>query len=79
MPRNALFAIRSIWKRDEVWTVIAGEGEATVDGKTFPVREGDVIRLPIGSKHTVRAKTALKIIEVQIGRDIDVGDKVKYD
>lgn len=50
--------------RDEVWTVISGEGEATVDGKTFAVHEGDVIQLPSGTKHTVKAKTTLKIIEV---------------
>ena len=65
--------------RDEVWTVISGEGEATVDGKIFAVREGDVIQLSRGTKHTVRAKTALKIIEVQMGREISVGDKEKYE
>ena len=65
--------------RDEVWTVISGEGEATVDGKAFAVHEGDVIQLSRGTKHTVRAKTALKIIEVQVGRDISVGDKEKYE
>lgn len=65
--------------RDEVWTVISGEGEATVDGKTFAIREGDVIRLPRGAKHTVKAKTALKIIEVQCGREISVGDKEKFE
>ena len=65
--------------RDEVWTVISGEGEATVDGKTFAVHEGDVIQLPSGTKHTVKAKTTLKIIEVQCGREISVGDKEKYE
>lgn len=65
--------------RDEVWMIISGEGEATVDGKTFTVRAGDVIKLPKTSKHTVRAKTVLKIIEVQTGREISVGDKEKYE
>ena len=65
--------------RDEVWTVISGEGEAIVDGKAFSVHEGDVIQLPSGTKHAVRAKTALKIIEVQCGREISVGDKEKYE
>ena len=63
--------------RDEIWTVISGEGEATVAGKSFAVHEGDVIKLPRGAKHTVKAKTALKIIEVQVGREISVGDKEK--
>ncbi len=64
--------------RDEVWTVISGEGEAIVDGKTFAVHEGDVIKLPRGTKHTVKAKSVLKIIEVQMGREICVGDKEKF-
>ena len=38
-----------------------------------------IIQLPKASKHTVKAKTVLKIIEVQIGRDISVGDKDKYE
>ena len=41
------------------------------------VSEGDVIKLPRGAKHTVRAKSVLKIIEVQIGKEISVGDKEK--
>ena len=65
--------------RDEVWTVISGEGEATVDGRTFAVHEGDVIKLPKGVKHIIKATTALKIIEVQCGQDISVGDKEKYE
>lgn len=65
--------------RDEIWTVISGEGEATVDGEIFAVCEGDVIKLPRGVKHTVKSKTVLKIIEVQTGRDICVRDKEKYD
>lgn len=39
---------------------------------------GDVISLPEGCRHTVIAETDLQIIEVQTGREINVGDKVKY-
>ena len=38
-----------------------------------------IIPLPKTSKHTVRAKTVLKIIEVQTGREISVNDKCKFD
>ena len=41
--------------------------------------EGDVVRLPIGSKHTVIAKTRLVINETQIGKEISVEDKIKYE
>lgn len=66
-------------RRDEVWTVIYGEGRVIIDGSSRIVRAGDVINMPAGCRHTVEAITELKIIEVQIGKDIDVGDKVKYE
>ena len=65
--------------RDEVWTVIAGEGKAILDGREQPVKVGDIIRMPVGCKHTVFAETELQIIEVQMGNEISVTDKVKHD
>ena len=64
--------------RDEVWTVIEGEGMATVDNVSIPVHAGDVVRMRAGQKHKVCAKTELKIIEVQIGNEISVHDKEKF-
>ena len=64
--------------RNEVWTVMSGEGVVILDGKRRDVSAGDVIKIPVGMKHTVRAVTELKIMEVQIGRDISVEDKIKY-
>lgn len=64
--------------RDEVWTVIAGEGVATVDGARRTVCPGDIITMRAGCRHTVQAKTELKLIEVQLGRDINVEDKQCY-
>ncbi len=65
-------------RRDEVWTVISGKGRTIVDGMEQPVKAGDVITMAAGCKHTVFADTELKMIEVQLGRDIDRNDKVKY-
>ncbi len=64
-------------RRDEVWTVIAGRGRAVVDGKEQILNVGDVLTMKAGSKHTVFADTELKLIEVQLGKDIDVADKIK--
>ena len=64
--------------RDEVWTVVAGDGEILVDGMSQAVRPGDVITLVAGCKHRVTARTELTLIEVQLGRDITVQDKTKY-
>ena len=65
--------------RDEVWTVMSGEGIVILNGKKRDVSAGDVIKMPAGTKHTVIAATELKIIEVQVGKDISVDDKIKYD
>ena len=65
--------------RDEVWTIVSGEGTVVIDGKRIDVSDGDVVRLPVGSKHTVIAKTRLVINETQIGKEISVEDKVKFD
>lgn len=64
--------------RDEVWTIMTGEGVVILDGKRRDVSEGDVIRMPAGCKHTVIAKSHMKIIEVQMGHEITVEDKIKY-
>lgn len=66
-------------RRSEVWTVIEGNGRSIIDGVETPVKSGDVIQMSIGCKHTIYADTELKIIEVQMGIDIDVRDKIKYE
>ena len=65
--------------RDEVWVVVAGEGRTIVDGMEQKVRAGDVIPMQAGCRHTVFADTELKLIEVQLGQNIHVGDKKKYE
>ena len=65
--------------RDEVWVVIAGEGRTMVDDAERRVKPGDVITMTAGSRHTVFADTELKLIEVQLGRDITVLDKQKHE
>ena len=65
--------------RDEVWTVISGHGTAIVDDVRTSVKAGDVITMKAGSKHTIIADTDLHVIEVQLGKEISVHDKKKYD
>lgn len=65
-------------RRDEVWTVISGEGRTIVDGMEQKVKAGDVITMQAGCRHTIIADTELKVIEVQLGKEISVHDKQKY-
>ena len=64
-------------KRDEVWTVISGKGRTIVDGMEQLVSPGDVITMQAGCRHTVIADTELKLIEVQLGKEINVRDTLK--
>lgn len=66
-------------RRDEVWTVIAGQGHTIVDGMEQQVSAGDVITMQAGCRHTIIADTELKLIEIQLGREISVNDKHKFE
>ena len=66
-------------RRAEVWTVISGRGRAVVNDVEQPVKAGDVIKLPIGCKHTIFADTEIQLTEVQIGEEISVHDKQKHE
>ena len=65
--------------RDEVWVVIQGKGRTIVDGMKQNVKSGDVITMSAGCRHTIIAETELKLIEVQLGTDISVHDKQKFE
>ena len=64
--------------RDEVWNFISGAGRVILDGEEKFVRAGDVIKISCGAVHTVIADEPLKIIEVQLGKDITVEDKIVW-
>lgn len=76
-PKHHLY-YHSHEHRDEVWTVMSGTGYSIVDGVEERVYPGKVITMPSGSKHTIYADTELKVIEVQLGEDININDKIKY-
>lgn len=65
-------------RRDEVWTIISGKGRTIVDGMEQPVQAGDVVTMQAGCRHTIIAETELKVIEVQLGKEISVHDKQKF-
>lgn len=63
--------------RSEVWTVIGGEGEMVLDGQYRRIAAGDVILVPSGMKHSIRAINDLEIIEVQSGSELVEEDIVR--
>jgi mannose-1-phosphate guanylyltransferase len=79
MPAGNQMSYHSHEYREEVWTVISGNGITVVDGMEQLVRAGDVLTIAAGCKHTVKATTKLDILEVQLGDSISVEDKIKYE
>lgn len=64
--------------RDEVWVVVSGTGKTIVDDVEQNIKPGDVITMKAGVRHTVFAESELKLIEIQIGKEITINDKHKY-
>ena len=54
-------------RRSEIWTIVSGEGEVVLDGKVFLVGPGSVVSIDSRHLHAVRARTELRIVEVQMG------------
>ncbi len=65
--------------RDEVWTVLSGRGKTVIDGMEQVINPGDVVTMAAGCRHTVIAETELTILEAQLGENISVSDKKKYE
>ena len=53
--------------RSEVWTVVAGTGQAALDGQVLDLAPGSVVAIEPQRMHAVRAEGELHIIEVQLG------------
>lgn len=64
-------------KRSETWTIISGEGELVLNEKLIHVKAGDVIQIPIRSRHSIRALMDLEFIEVQTGSELVEEDNIR--
>ena len=51
--------------------------ELVLNEKLIPVKAGDVINIPVRSRHAIRAVTDLEFIEVQTGSDLVEEDIVR--
>jgi mannose-1-phosphate guanylyltransferase len=65
------------YHRSEVWTIIKGEGEFALNGEIRRVKPGDVLEIPVGAKHGIKAITDLEFIEVQTGTELIEEDIVR--
>lgn len=63
--------------RNEVWTIVRGEGELVLNDSIRRVKAGDIIHIPVGKKHAIRAIKELEFIEVQTGKEVADTDFVR--
>ncbi|AFV05148.1 Mannose-1-phosphate guanylyltransferase (GDP) [Dehalobacter sp. CF] len=64
-------------RRTEIWTITKGEGEYILDHEVKKVKAGDVLKIPVGSKHAIKAITDLEFIEVQYGNELVEEDIIR--
>lgn len=69
------------YKRSEVWIVVQGELVATLDDVEKVYKYGDIVDVPVGTKHRVanKQKEELKYIEVQTGTYFGEDDIVRLE
>lgn len=68
-------------KRSEVWTIVQGEGEVTIDGTKSIIKYGDSITIDQTSRHRIEniGKDKLIFIEVQTGTYFGEDDIVRIE
>lgn len=65
--------------RSETWTCVDGEGIFVLDGERRLVKRGDVMNIPLGHHHAIKAITDLTFIEVQIGNPLIEEDIERFE
>lgn len=65
--------------RQEVWTIVDGEGIVVLDGVISRVSRGDVVAIKKGQKHAIKAVSDLQIVEVQMGDSLVEEDIRRFD
>ena len=65
--------------RSEIWTCVEGEGIFVLNGECRNVKRGDVMNIPVGHHHAIKAITDLTFIEVQIGNPLVEEDIERFE
>jgi mannose-1-phosphate guanylyltransferase len=63
--------------RCECWTITSGTGEFVFNNQFLVVKPGDVLQIPPGTLHSIRASSDLEWIEIQLGEKLDQEDIVR--
>ena len=69
------------YKRSEIWVIVKGTAEVKLDGEGKTYGQGDVIHIPVKSKHQAKnvGDDDLVFIEVQLGEYFGEDDIVRLE
>lgn len=65
--------------RDEIWTILDGEGEIVIDGERRKIKRNDTITIFKNQLHALKAHTNLTFIEVQRGKNLIEEDIERFE
>lgn len=77
MKPNAEMSYHSHSYRSEIWNIISGTGKVCINGESKTVKAGDVVQIPVDTRHSIKANEKMEIIEIQLGV-FSTHDKCKY-
>lgn len=63
----------------EVWTVLKGTGEYRLGEEMFTLSAGDMVQVPRGVGHAIRADTPLTLIQIEMGGHPEEDDLVRLE
>ncbi|WP_428911765.1 sugar phosphate nucleotidyltransferase [Niallia sp. Krafla_26] len=75
--KNRNISYQKHQNRNEIWVIISGEGRFALNQKMSKVKAGDVLQIPTGAWHGIRADSDLELIEIQMGTELSETDIVR--
>ena len=81
VPAGRQMSVQKHNLRTEIWVVGAGRGQMYLEGQVRDVAAGDVLVIPAGSVHCVRAAqdADLYFVELQCGAELREDDIERFD
>jgi mannose-6-phosphate isomerase-like protein (cupin superfamily) len=80
VENNEQLSLQSHRYRDEIWMVVKGNGEITIDNEKNDVSKGDIFIIKRGQKHTIKGRNSgIDIIEIQTGDYLGEDDIFRYE
>ena len=75
------FSLQSHELRNELWSIISGNGEITLNDEIFPTQSGMMYYIPAGTKHRLEnmGNDDLVVIEIQTGTSFAEEDITRYE